>query len=118
MAAVSSFHSKDGKHDTTVHETVNPAVTNEHVTCMYHEEAQTLIDREFHQDHHQTSIQPITHKEILAEQHLHHMADVENSRDREKRSDIFAGEPRAVGYTIGKSNSSTLGKPGTTSRHR
>lgn len=76
--AVSSFLSRDGKHDTTVHETVNPAVVNEHVTRTQHEEAQRVIDREVHQDHYHTSVQPVKDKEILPEQHTHNQAQVEN----------------------------------------
>lgn len=77
-AAVSSFLSKDGKHDTTVHESVNPAVTNEHVTRTQHEQAQKVVDREVHQDHHHTSVQPITHKEVLPEQHTHNLVGTEH----------------------------------------
>merc|ERR1712093_347118 len=51
-AAVGSFLHKDGKHDTTVHETVNPAVTQENVTRTKHENVTTAVDREVHQDHH------------------------------------------------------------------
>merc|ERR1712093_278669 len=51
-AAVGSFLRKDGKHDTTVHETVNPAVTQENVTRTQHENVTTAVDREVHQDHH------------------------------------------------------------------
>jgi len=76
--AVSSFLSKDGKHDTTVHETVNPAVTNEHVTRTQHEDAQRVIDREVHQDHYHTSVQPVKDREVLPEQHTHNQAAVEN----------------------------------------
>jgi hypothetical protein len=86
-AAVSSFLSKDGKHDTTVHETVNPAITNENVTRKHHEEAQTLVDREVHQDHHHTSVQPITHKEVLPEKHTHNMAGVETREHRHGNDD-------------------------------
>merc|ERR1712219_73967 len=52
-AAVGSFLHKDGKHDTTVHETVNPAVTQENVTRTQHENVTTAVDREVQQDHHQ-----------------------------------------------------------------
>jgi len=48
-AAVGSFLHKDGKHDTTVHETVNPAVTQENVTRTQHENVTTAVDREVHQ---------------------------------------------------------------------
>ncbi|PVH77232.1 hypothetical protein DL98DRAFT_656899 [Cadophora sp. DSE1049] len=76
-AAVGSFLHKDGKHDTTVHETVNPAVTNENVTRTRHENVTTAVDREVHQDHHHTSVQPIKDREVLPEQHSHQMAGVE-----------------------------------------
>jgi len=77
-AAVSGFLSKDGKHNTTVHETVNPAVQNERVNKTHHENVQTAIDREVHQDHHHTSVQPIQHKEVLPEQHSHNLGAVEH----------------------------------------
>jgi len=77
-AAVGSFLHRDGKHDTTVHETVNPAVQNEHVTRTQHEQAQTAIDREVHQDHYHTSVQPIHDREVLPEQHTHNLAGVEH----------------------------------------
>merc|ERR1712093_427307 len=76
-AAVGSFLHKDGKHDTTVHETVNPAVTQENVTRTQHENVTTAADREVHQDHHHTSVQPIKDREVLPEQHNHQMAGVE-----------------------------------------
>jgi hypothetical protein len=77
-AAVSSFLSKDGKHDTTVHEKVNPAMHAEHVTPTQHENATTVIDREVHQDHHHTTVQPINHQEVLPEKHSHNVAGVEH----------------------------------------
>jgi len=76
-AAISSFLSKDGKHDTTVHEVVNPAIQKEHVTATHHENATTAVDREVHQDHYHTSVQPIKHKEVLPEKHTHNLAGVE-----------------------------------------
>ncbi|EHK96035.1 hypothetical protein GLAREA_10909 [Glarea lozoyensis ATCC 20868] len=76
--AVSGFLAKDGKHDTTVHETINPAVVNEHVTRTQLNEQQTAIDREVHQDHYHTSVQPVQDREVLPEQHTHQMAGVEH----------------------------------------
>eukprot|EP00388_Colpodella_angusta_P048235 GDKK01075536.1.p1 GENE.GDKK01075536.1~~GDKK01075536.1.p1 ORF type:complete len:264 (+),score=61.17 GDKK01075536.1:79-870(+) len=95
-AAVSGFLSKDGKHDTTVHETVNPAVQNENVIRAQHENAQTVVDREVHQDHHHTSVQPIQDKEVLPEMHTHQMAGVEhrniNHGDDSKVKERLAAE--------------------------
>ncbi|KAI4259316.1 MAG: hypothetical protein L6R42_004634 [Xanthoria sp. 1 TBL-2021] len=77
-AAVSDFMHKAGHHDTTVHEKVAPAVTQETVIKHRHEEAQTAIDREVHQDHFHTSVQPVKDREVLPEQHQHNMAPVEH----------------------------------------
>jgi len=81
-AAVSNFLSKDGKHDTTVHEKINPAVQNEHVIPTRHENVTTAVDREVHQDHHHTSVQPVQDREVLPEQHTHQMAGVEHRNFR------------------------------------
>lgn len=77
-AAVSDFMHKAGHHDTTVHERVAPAVTQETVTKHRHEEATTAIDREVHQDHFHTSVQPIKDREVLPEQHTHNIVPVEH----------------------------------------
>jgi len=78
--AVSGFLSRDGKHDTTVHETVNPAVTNERVVRTQHENATKVVDREVHQDHFHTTVQPIQDKQVLPEEHKHNMAAVEERK--------------------------------------
>ncbi|KAF2428622.1 hypothetical protein EJ08DRAFT_321729 [Tothia fuscella] len=76
--AVSSFMNKAGHHDTTVHESVAPAVTNETVMPTRHENVITAVDKEIHQDHHHTSVQPVHHKEVLPEKHSHQVAGVEH----------------------------------------
>ena len=50
---------------------------NEQIIKQRHEEAQTAIDREVHQDHYHTSVQPVKDREVLPEQHSHRMAPVE-----------------------------------------
>jgi hypothetical protein len=76
--AVSGFLNKAGHHDTTVHESVAPAVTNETVTPTKHENLTTAVDKEVHQDHYHTSVQPVHHREVLPEQHHHNLAAVEH----------------------------------------
>ncbi|KAI9705574.1 MAG: hypothetical protein M1836_006330 [Candelina mexicana] len=76
-AAVSEFMHKAGHHDTTVHEKVAPAVVNENVLKTRHDETTTAIDREIHQDHYHTSVQPVKDREIQPERHEHRMAGVE-----------------------------------------
>lgn len=77
-AAVSEFMAKAGHHDTTVHEKVAPAVTNETVSQHRHEENTTAIDREVHQHHYHTSVQPVQHQEVLPEKHHHNLLPVEH----------------------------------------
>lgn len=76
--SVKKFMSKDGKHDTTVHETVAPSIQNETISRKQHEHQTTAVDREVHQDHHHTTEQPISHSEILPETHHHQAAEVEH----------------------------------------
>jgi hypothetical protein len=76
-AAVSEFMHKAGHHDTTVHEKVAPAVVNETIIKKRHEEAQTAIDREIHQDHYHTTIQPVKDREVLPEKHVSQIVGVE-----------------------------------------
>ena len=70
-----SFHSKAKTH---ILKSINPAVQNEHVTRTQHNKQTTAVDREVHQDHHHTSVQPIADREVLPEQHSHQMAGVEH----------------------------------------
>lgn len=57
---------------------INPAVQKEHVTRTQHDKTQTAIDREVHQDHYHTSVQPIQDREVLPEQHTYQVAGVEH----------------------------------------
>merc|ERR1712000_386130 len=74
--AAASFLSKDGKHKTTVDQDVNAAVTEEYVKPTQHENVTTAVDREVHQDHHQTRVQPVLAKETLPETSSHNVAPV------------------------------------------
>ncbi|KAI5363336.1 hypothetical protein Slin15195_G107220 [Septoria linicola] len=67
--AVEAFMARNGRHDTTVHETVDPAVTHELVTKVEQRNVTRAVDREVHQDHYHTSVQPITHQEHREDQH-------------------------------------------------
>ncbi|KAM3424322.1 hypothetical protein BST61_g11141 [Cercospora zeina] len=67
--AVEAFMARNGRHDTTVHETVAPAVTQEVLTRREHQDITRAVDKEFHQDHYHTSVQPITTEEHREEQH-------------------------------------------------
>ncbi|KAF4535840.1 Allergen protein [Lasiodiplodia theobromae] len=79
-AAVSDFMSKAGHHDTTVHERVQPAVTHQTVKPSKHENVTTAVDKEIHQDHYHTAVQPIQEREVLPEKHHHNLAGVEHRK--------------------------------------
>lgn len=63
--AAANFLSKDGKHNTVVDQDVRQPVTEEHIRPHQHEILTTAVDREVHQDHHQTRVQPINTHETL-----------------------------------------------------
>ncbi|SMY27510.1 unnamed protein product [Zymoseptoria tritici ST99CH_1A5] len=96
--AVKGFMSKAGHHDTTVHETVAPAVKHETVTKKEHENVTTAVDQEIHQDHYHTSVQPIADKEVLPETHHHNVVPVEHrsfEHDNAKENERRLAEERA-----------------------
>lgn len=76
-AHVKKFISKDGQHDTSIHEKVAPAVQQETVNRTQHDQATTAVDREVHQDHYHTTEQPVHDKEVLPEEHHHTLLPTE-----------------------------------------
>ncbi|KAK8139100.1 hypothetical protein PG984_002480 [Apiospora sp. TS-2023a] len=77
-AAIRDFTSKSGHHDTTVHSATAPAVEHETVKPQQHENVNTAIDREVHQDHYHQTVQPVEAQEVLPEQHHHKLGGVEH----------------------------------------
>ncbi|KAI9798139.1 MAG: hypothetical protein M1825_005643 [Sarcosagium campestre] len=88
-AAVSDFVHKAGHHDTTVHEKVAPAVTDETIVKTRHDEVQTALDKEIHQDHYHTTVQPVKDREVRPEQHSHNLAGVEHREHRHGNHDFI-----------------------------
>ncbi|KAF6810822.1 allergen [Colletotrichum plurivorum] len=93
--AVSSFISGDGHHKTTVSQDANQAITEEQVMPHQHENVTTAVDKEVHQDHHHTTVQPIRAKETLRspEKHHHNMAptthkEINHGNERETRDTL------------------------------
>jgi len=122
-AAVGNFLSRDGKHNTTVHETVNPAVQKETVTPTRHENVTTAVDREVHQDHYHTSVQPIQDREVLPEQHTHQMGEVEH-RNIKHGNDSHVKERLAAEAaqfkntrTVGQTQETTAAAPSVAGEH-
>ncbi|KAF8463081.1 hypothetical protein BDZ91DRAFT_732453 [Kalaharituber pfeilii] len=77
------------KADTEVREVVNPAITKEVVIEENREKKVTAVDRELHQDHYQTRVQPVLDKKILPEEHVHRSLPVEyKERKHHKQEEI------------------------------
>jgi len=77
-ASVKDFVAKAGHHDTTVHETVAPAVQHETIKPHQHEEINVAVDKEVHQDHYHHTVQPVQDREVLPEQHTAKLGAVQH----------------------------------------
>ncbi|KAL6878559.1 hypothetical protein J3F83DRAFT_758450 [Trichoderma novae-zelandiae] len=84
--AVGDLVSRDGKHDTSVEEEVRRPVTNEHVRPQEQENVTTAVEKDVHQDHHHTTVQPLQHQEVLPEKHHQRVLPTEH-RSLEHGSD-------------------------------
>ncbi|KAI0379544.1 hypothetical protein F5Y04DRAFT_290156 [Hypomontagnella monticulosa] len=93
---IREFIGKAGHHDTTVHESVEPAIKHETVKPTEHEDINTAVNKEIHQDHYHRTVQPVHAKEILPEQHQHRVSDVQHRdydhRDHENTKKVLAAE--------------------------
>jgi len=76
--AVSEFLHKGNHHDATIEQTTNAPVVHEQVQKHKTEHTTTALDREVHEHHHQTSVQPIADREVLPEKHSHNIMPVEH----------------------------------------
>ncbi|KAI1213379.1 uncharacterized protein F4807DRAFT_410894 [Annulohypoxylon truncatum] len=93
---IRDFIGKAGHHDTTVHESVDPAVTRETVKPTEHEDINTAVNKEIHQDHFHRTVQPVHDTEVLPEQHKHKIGNVQHRefdhRDHEDVKKTLASE--------------------------
>lgn len=81
-----------GEKNTTVEQEVAPAVEHEHVKKTHETQEQTVVDRERHQDHYHTTIQPLKDQEIEATKHDQVTAD---TIEREVNKDDDAAKVKA-----------------------
>ncbi|KJX92998.1 hypothetical protein TI39_contig4463g00002 [Zymoseptoria brevis] len=66
-----------GADDTTVTQDVNAAVEHETVRKEFETREHKEIEREIHQDHYHTTVQPLKAKEVEPEKHIHETAATE-----------------------------------------
>ncbi|KAK4544352.1 hypothetical protein LTR36_004243 [Oleoguttula mirabilis] len=91
--------------DTTVEKDVAPAVEHEVRSAAHKEEETTVINKERHQDHYHTTIQPLKQTEILPEQHDYEEA----SKDRKINRDTGNAKAEAEAQLAQFKNTSEVG---------
>lgn len=97
-----SARTSDVDVDSTVDQKINPTVEHRHVKKTHETEEQTRVERERHQDHYKTTIQPIKDSEIQAEKHDHiqetkyRSANLDDGRAKAKADADLAGVKNTV----------------------
>jgi len=119
--AVSGFLHKNNHHSVDIEQTSSPAVTHERLQEAKHENVTVAHDREIHQHHHQTHVQPIQDKVIEPEQHHHniipiehrehhHNKDAEVERTLAEQQAQFRNEQEVLPTQHSKSNNTVVGE--------
>lgn len=96
---VGDFMGESGRHDTTVTESTAPAVEHKTVKPTQHEEINTAVNKELHQDHYHRTVQPVQATERMPEQHTSKVAGTVN-REFDHRDN--EGTERAMRAEAGK----------------
>lgn len=120
---ISKLLGSHGHHKTEVDEQVAPAVTSETVKPHRHEETTQAIDKEVHQDHYHTTVQPLQHQEVLPEEHKHNILPTQEKtiqhgspdQDRERVS-AELGQFKDTS-TVNPTTTSTEAAPTVTGEH-
>ncbi|KAK0099878.1 hypothetical protein ONS95_013297 [Cadophora gregata] len=90
--------SQDVDADTTVEAEVKPAVEHTHVKKAHETREQTFIEREKHQDHYHTTIQPLKDSEVLPEKHDYQQEKKEKNINRDDGTARQKAENDTAGY--------------------
>lgn len=69
--------------DTSVDSEVAPAVEHTHVKKQHETREQTFVEKEKHQDHYHTTVQPLKDSEVLPEKHDHIQETEQRSIDKD-----------------------------------
>lgn len=90
--------SADRDIDTTVDSEVAPAVEHTHVTKAHETREQTFVEKERHQDHYHTTIQPLKDSEVLPEKHDHVQETKERNINKDDNSAKAKAEADRAGF--------------------
>lgn len=112
QAAVARHTSRRG-HFTKVDEIVRPAVTSETIKPHRHEITTEALDREVHQHHYHTTVQPLSHTETLPARHTHNLLPLkktefvhEDPEENRRKLAEFAALFRDISITHATTHSS------------
>ncbi|KAI1111620.1 hypothetical protein F5Y14DRAFT_305170 [Nemania sp. NC0429] len=87
----------DQQTDSVDRETA-PAVEHETIRKQHEQREQKVVDRERHQDHYKTTVQPLKEREVMPERHMHEEADVRHryiDHDREHDAKVMLERKQA-----------------------
>lgn len=71
---------KGGQDTATMDRNTAPEVEHETVKRRHEQREQKVLERERHQDHHKTTVQPLQEREVMPKQHFHEQAEVQHQR--------------------------------------
>lgn len=95
----SSPGSRGGQQAESVDRNTAPAVEHETIQKQHEHREQTVVDRERHQDHYKTTVQPLKEREVVPERHMHEQADVRHRHvdndDREHDAKVMLERKQA-----------------------
>lgn len=84
--------------DETVESQVAPAVEHTHIKKQHETREQTFVEKEKHQDHYHTTIQPLKDSEILPEEHEHTQETVQRSTNNDDGAAKVQAEADRAGF--------------------
>ncbi|PVH81716.1 hypothetical protein DL98DRAFT_514576 [Cadophora sp. DSE1049] len=114
-----SSTSQDVDADTTVDAQVNPAVEHTHVKKAHETREQTFVEKEKHQDHYHTTVQPLKDSEVLPEKHDFTQEQKEKNINRDDGTAREKADNDTAGYqsSIDEKKSESQTKEPTVDEH-
>ncbi|KAI0465708.1 hypothetical protein F4859DRAFT_519819 [Xylaria cf. heliscus] len=73
-----SSGSSGNKDATSITKETAPVVEHETIQRKHEQREQKVLDRERHQDHYKTTVQPLKEREVMPEEHKHEQADIQH----------------------------------------
>ncbi|KAI0856030.1 hypothetical protein F4860DRAFT_494471 [Xylaria cubensis] len=82
--------SGSNKDTTSVTKETAPAVEHETIRKTHEQREQKVLERERHQDHYKTTVQPLKEREVMPEEHQHEQANIQHKHISHDQGDAKA----------------------------